>query len=118
MAAHNELGKLGERIAMSYMQDKGFVVIEQNYRFEKAEIDFICSDSTNIVFVEVKTRSSSYYDAPDDSVHELKQELLKSAAGFYLEENNISLEPRFDIISIVFENGKQTIEHIEDAFWG
>jgi putative endonuclease len=118
MAIHNELGRLGEQLAKEYLLNKGFTVLAQNYRFEKAELDLICVKNEDIVFVEVKTRSSNYYASPIDAVHLKKQELLKEAAFHFITENKIELEPRFDIIAIVIQNEVPQIEHLEDAFWG
>lgn len=118
MASHNDLGKHGESIAASYLISNGYTLLEKNYRFEKAEIDIICTKLFEIIFVEVKTRSSNYYNPPSFAVDDRKQELLKNAALNYIEFNEVKLEPRFDIISIVIEKEIPTIEHIEDAFWG
>ena len=118
MAIHNELGRLGEDLAKDYLLNNGFAILGQNYRFEKAEIDIICVKNNDIVFVEVKTRSSNYYASPIEAVHDKKQELLKSAALHFMEENQIKLEPRFDIISIVIQDKTPIIEPLEDAFWG
>ena len=118
MAAHNELGEMGESIAAKYLQENQYNILAQNYRCEKAEIDIICLKANEIVFVEVKTRSSSYYDAPSAAVDAKKEELLKQAALYFIEERQIIAEPRFDIISIIIENNKMEMEHIEDAFWG
>lgn len=118
MAIHNELGRLGEQLAKEYLLNKGFTVLTQNYRFEKAELDIICVKNNDIIFVEVKTRSSDYYASPIHAVHHKKQELLQEAAFHFITENKIELEPRFDIISIVIKNNVPQIDHLEDAFWG
>ena len=118
MATHNDLGKLGESLALKYLQQHGFTILAQNYRFKKAEVDIICRNQTDLVFVEVKTRSSRYYQSAHETVGEKKQELLKEAAANFMEQNEMTLEPRFDILFILFENETGTIEHVQDAFWG
>jgi putative endonuclease len=117
MSQHNELGQKGEEIAASYLEEQGYKIIKRNWRFGKDEIDIIAETKNFIVFVEVKTRSSSYFGEPEDAVDYQKQRFLVRAADAYVNQKEIDLEVRFDIISILFEHGKQIIRHIEDAFY-
>lgn len=116
MAEHNDLGKLGEEIAVKYLTDKGYEILERNWRNRHKEIDIIAKDGKYLVIVEVKTRQSNAYGEPDIAVTRQKQRLLISAANAYLFRNKLDLETRFDIISIVFKGSEPVIEHIEDAF--
>ena len=116
MAEHNDFGKLGEEIAVNYLSDKGYEILERNWRNRHKEIDIIARDGKFLVIVEVKARKSDEYGNPDIAVTRQKQRLLISAANAYLFRNRLDIETRFDIISIVFKDGKPVIEHIEDAF--
>lgn len=117
MAKHNELGKKGELIACQFLKEKGFEILETNFRLEKDEIDIIAKDGNNLVFAEVKTRSTDYFGEPEIAVGAKKEEFLIRAAENYLIINNLDIEIRFDIISIII-NPKQTkIRHIIDAFY-
>ena len=116
MAEHNDFGKLGEEIAVNYLSDKGYEILERNWRNRHKEIDIIARDGKFLVIVEVKARKSDEYGNPDIAVTRQKQRLLISAANAYLFRNRLDTETRFDIISIVFKDGKPVIEHIEDAF--
>ena len=58
MAEHNELGKLGEELAVSYLQKNGYIIMDTNWTFQKAEIDIIAKKENTLAIVEVKTRSS------------------------------------------------------------
>lgn len=116
MAEHNDFGKLGEDLAVNYLIEKGYEVLERNWRNIHKEIDIIARDGKFLVIVEVKTRQTDEYGNPDTAVTRKKQRLLISAANAYLSRNNMDIETRFDIISIVFRDGKPVIDHIEDAF--
>ena len=116
MAAHNQLGKEGEDAACLFLQKEGYTLLERNWRFGRHEIDIIADNDEFIVFVEVKTRSSSQWGNPEDFVSKTQIKRIVDAADFYLREKDISKDARFDIISIIPKNGKFEIEHIDDAF--
>ncbi len=118
MAAHNDLGKLGEEIAVTYLQDLGYKILNTNWRCARAEIDIIADLNGTIVFVEVKTRSSVDFGQPEEFVSFKKEQHLEFASSVYIDMKNHQGEIRFDIIAIVFENEHlYKINHIEDAFW-
>jgi len=117
MAKHYDLGKKGEKIAATHLAKQGYTIKERNWRFGKDEIDIIAEHDNFLVVVEVKTRSSSYFGNPEEAVDEQKQGFLIRAANEYVIQKEIDLEVRFDIFSIIIESGKQTINHIEDAFY-
>lgn len=116
MAAHNDFGKLGEELAVRYLTGKGYNILERNWRNIHKEIDIIAMDGEELVIVEVKTRQTDEYGDPDIAVTKKKQRMLIAAANAYISRNNLDVETRFDIISIVFKEGEPIIEHIEDAF--
>ena len=68
MADHNDLGKLGEELAVNYLTGKGYEILERNWRNIHKEIDIIAKDGKFLVIVEVKTRKSDEYGAPDLAV--------------------------------------------------
>lgn len=116
MAKHNDFGKLGEEIAANFLMEKGYEILERNWRNRHKEIDIIAMDGEELVIVEVKTRKSDDYGEPDLAVTKQKQTRLIYAANAYIFSRKIDLNTRFDIISIVFKEGKPVIDHIEDAF--
>ena len=116
MAKHNELGKRGEELAAQYLTEKGYEILECNWRNVHKEIDIIGKKDNVLVVVEVKTRQSEEYGEPDIAVTRQKQTRLISAANAYLFQNKLDINTRFDIISIVLKNGEPIINHIEDAF--
>jgi putative endonuclease len=117
MADHNDLGKLGEELAVDFLQKNGYKILETNWVFQKAEIDIIAQKETILAIVEVKTRSSIDFGLPQDFVKPKKIQLLVKAVNEYVISNDLDLEVRFDIIAISKEQKEFAIEHIEDAFF-
>lgn len=116
MAQHNDLGKEGEQLAIKYLIDKGYSILEKNYRYIKAEIDIIAKKDNIVAAVEVKTRTSDYFGNPEEFVNPKKIKLLLSAMDNYMNEKDLDLEVRFDIIAILKKRSETKIEHLEDAF--
>lgn len=116
MAEHNDLGKMGEELAVNYLIGKGYEILERNWRNKHKEIDIVAKDGGTLVIVEVKTRQSDGFGEPDMAVTRQKQRCLVYAANAYVFSKRLDLDIRFDIISIVFNQGNPKIDHIEDAF--
>ena len=116
MAKHNELGKKGEDIAAQYLSEKGYEILERNWRNRHKEIDIIAKDGNELVIVEVKTRQNDEHGEPDLAVTLPKQTRLIDSANAYMFQNNLDINTRFDIISIVFKDERPVIDHIQDAF--
>ena len=127
MAEHNELGKLGEEMAVEFLEKNGYKILETNWTFQKAEIDIIAQKESTLAIVEVKTRSSIDFGLPQDFVKPKKIQLLVKAVDAYVNGNNLDIEVRFDIIAITasvrptvsgHKEGKSfAIEHLIDAFY-
>ncbi len=117
MARHNELGKKGEDLAVTYLLKKGYEILEQNYRYQKAEIDIIAKKNDILAVVEVKTRSTNVFGNPQDFVKPKQILNLVKAVNAYIETYDMDVEVRFDIIAIIKKAPSFTIEHIEDAFY-
>ncbi|MEI6489748.1 MAG: YraN family protein [Bacteroidota bacterium] len=116
MAEHNETGTRGEELAANFLIKKGYLVIEKNWRFKNLEADIIALIDKTLVVAEVKTRSSNYFGEPESFVNKQKQKNLIKTAHEYIIRNNLDVDVRFDIISIVIGNNQMKINHIEDAF--
>ena len=117
MAAHNELGKLGEDLAVDYLIKNGYTILDTNWTFQKAEIDIIAQIENTLAIVEVKTRSSLEFGLPQDFVKPKKIQLLVKAVDAYVNTKNLDLDVRFDIIAIYKEDKSFAIEHLIDAFY-
>lgn len=117
VAKHNQqFGQLGEDIAAEYLEKKGYKILTRNYRCGRVELDIICEVNNEIVFVEVKTRTSDLMAYPEQAVGKSKQRNIRLAAENFMEENQMTLSARFDIIAVI-KGDKFEVEHIEDAFY-
>lgn len=113
------IGPRGEAIAVRYLRTRGYQILERNYRYKQAEVDIIAMDARFLVMVEVKSRSSLWFGAPEAAITAQKVEQLCHAAGFYQEKKDIRKEIRFDVITVYFPKGKTArLRHIQDAFRG
>ena len=117
MAEHNELGDLGEALAIEFLVKKNYRILEKNWRFKKAEVDIIALKNDVLAVVEVKTRSTDFFGNPQDAVNQKKIQLLVSAINEYVISKDLDVEVRFDIIAIVKKQGDFEITHLEDAFY-
>jgi putative endonuclease len=116
MASHNELGKAGEEMAIYYLKQNGYSILEVNFKVRKLEIDIIAMDNDELVIIEVKTRSEDEILSPELAVTKKKQNNLISAAHAYITSRNIDVNTRFDIITIT-KNKNNQLEHIKSAFY-
>jgi putative endonuclease len=118
MAQHLDLGRAGEALAKTHLENAGYEILDENWTHGKAEIDLIAYKDKVIIFTEVKTRTGTGFGMPEDFVDARKQKLLADAADEYIYLMNHQGEVRFDIIAILFDRDKNYIlNHIEDAFW-
>ena len=120
MALHNEIGHLGEDATCEYLLAHGYKIVERNWRLGNIEIDIIAENADYIVFVEVKTRTSTYGDvSPEQYVDEHKRRFMTVAGNAYIKHNRINKSLRFDISGILWNrstNKAEEIHYYEDAF--
>ncbi|WP_433708544.1 YraN family protein [Paenibacillus illinoisensis] len=112
-------GKLGEEAACRWLREQGYLIIEQNWRCRRGEIDIIASDGDLLVFVEVRSRSGAgKYGTPQESVDLRKMKQVRSTAEVYLHMTGIKLQPRFDIIAVMLNRTGDivSVQHIANAF--
>jgi putative endonuclease len=117
MSEHTDLGKRGEKMAVEHLIKKGFNILKQNYFFGKAEVDIVAEINNQLVFVEVKTRQSSYLSDPEYTVSMRKQRQIIKASDAYIKEFDLDQEARFDIITIIVNGQYSKLDHLEDAFY-
>lgn len=110
------LGRSGEEQAKLYLQKKGFKIMAKNYRSPFGEVDLICEEKNDLVFVEVKTRHSLEYGDGSEAVDFSKKEKLLKSALYYLKAHDLeSRNFRFDVVSILVGRVEK-ITHIVHAF--
>lgn len=112
----HELGILGENLAVNHLIGKGYEIISRNFTHRKKEIDIVATTGNQLVVVEVKTRQTAEIGEPWRAVTREKQKAIIQVTHHYLVKNQIELDTRFDVISIVHNSFRTKIEHIEDAF--
>ncbi|QRM88925.1 YraN family protein [Lacinutrix sp. WUR7] len=117
MAQHNELGEKGEELAVDFLLQKGYAIMERNYRFQKAEVDIIAKLKDTLAIVEVKTRSTIDFGNPQDFLKPKQIQRIVKAVDHYVTTNKLDVEVRFDIIAIVKTGKTFEIEHLENAFY-
>jgi putative endonuclease len=116
MAKHNELGQLGEEFAKKHLLQRGYSILEQNWRWGKGELDIIAKQNDILVFLEIKTRTTAQFGYPEESVSQKKQNLMYELAVEYMHQILHETEFRFDVIAITMQP-QMEIKHFEDAFF-
>ncbi|MCK4362184.1 MAG: YraN family protein [Dehalococcoidia bacterium] len=113
-----EIGALGEKIAAEYLTGLGYVIWERNFRSREGEIDIIAEKDDFLVFIEVRTRTSSSYGTPEESVTAQKKERLLALAEAYMEGSD-DLPPSWRVDVVALELGPKgevsRLELIENA---
>jgi putative endonuclease len=114
-------GRMGETLAVKFLNKEGFRVFHTNWRAGHKELDIVAGKKDRIHFVEVRSRSSADVVSPAQTVGWSKQRLVMSAARAYMARYRIQAEAQFDVISIVFGPGgigdpDYTLEYIPNAF--
>ncbi|MCI6338650.1 YraN family protein [Prevotella sp. P2-180] len=118
MAEHNDLGKWGEDVALAYLLDQGYRLLDRNWHQGHRDLDLIMQQDDTLVIVEVRTRRNNLFMDPEQTVDALKMLSLSKAANAYIRLHRISLNIRFDIVAITGTPSSDfTINHIEDAFY-
>lgn len=120
MAITHDVGKLGEDLAVEYLEKDGFKIFDRNYRLEKKEIDIVAfwEEPAELHFIEVKTRTNTTHIAPEEGLTEQQQKNMFAVAKFYLRERQLVTVPIvFDLIAVSLDNPDEPqIEHLEDIF--
>ncbi len=117
MAKHNELGAKGEQIAIDFLKNKGYQILETNWRIGKAELDIIAKFGKEMIFIEVKTRSGTGYGHPFEAITSIKiARMRKLVSQWCLRNGQTGFDIRLDAIAVLVRNGKVGIEHIKQVF--
>ena len=116
-SGRSKLGTQGERIAAAHLESLGLVVEDRNYRTRFGEVDLIARDGEERVFVEVRTKRSTAFGTPEESLTPRKQARLIHAAEEYLAERGLARASwRVDLVAITLQpDGPAHISHIESA---
>ena len=113
MKDKDKIWKIGEEMAKEYLEDKGYEIIEQNYRTKYSEIDLIVRKDNILIFVEVRTKRSNYFVSPEESINYKKLKKLYFNAEAYVSHKNYKKEYRVDAVCIILnlDNSINKLEH-------
>lgn len=116
-SSHISLGRTGETLAVNYLRNIGYHILDRNWRAGKLELDIICDHDAAIVFVEVKTRSSNSRGGGAGAITRAKIKRLCTAAKIWLKSNDCWERPcRFDVICLTAAGDNFKLEHFPNAF--
>lgn len=111
-------GQWGEQTAATFLQEKGYELLDRNWSCKAGEIDIVMRDADTLVFVEVRLRRATLFGSGDETVAWQKQQKLIRAAHWYMQATKTLAQPaRFDVVSITYTSPTDyTIDHIDHAF--
>ena len=117
MSLRHNVGRYGEDRAANFLQDRGYVIIERNWRSRTGEIDLIAREKDRLVFVEVKTRNGSGFGHPFEAITPLKVSRMRKLVAEWCREHEVSgVKVRLDAIAVLVNQGKVAIEHLKQVF--
>lgn len=109
------IGKKGEERAQKYLQELGYRILDKNFRSRFGEIDLIALDSSTLVFIEVKTRTTLLFGHPSEAIQTKKlKKLLKTSQYYQILHRNLPALIRFDAVEIIYSYNNVTINHIKN----
>jgi len=113
-----DTGILGEKLARDFLKNKGYHVIETNFRCPQGEIDIVARDKDCLVFIEVRTKKSLSFGTPEESITPVKMERLRATAEHYRQtHDNLPPQWRIDVVAVELDrkNKPSRMELIENA---
>lgn len=117
MGRKQVIGKYGEDLAASFLKDRGYSVIERNWRCSIGEIDLIARNKNFLVFVEVKTRNGSGFGHPFEAITAKKVLRMRRLSAKWVADHNLQeLNLRLDAIAVLISGGKVSIEHLKQVY--
>lgn len=117
MASHNDLGRYGEEIGKSFLEQKNFEILHINWKYSYYEIDIIASKNNVLHFIEVKTRRSEQFGLPEESVDKKKLKKMMNAAEEFLFRFPVWKRVQYDVLSISFvDSNEPEFFLIEDVY--
>lgn len=116
MNSTQKLGRLGEDIAVRFLETQGYIILDRNWRHGHHEIDIICRLGPDLIFVEVKTRRNRRFGLPEESISPSKKKAVMSAAVVYMAKHK-HRDIRFDVVAVLMDKTPPDVFHIRDAFY-
>lgn len=117
MGRRGAVGDCCEKRAVRFLEERGYIILERNYRSPFGEIDIVARDGDSIVFIEVKSRTSPLFGPPYLKVNRLKRaHIIRCALSYLKKYYSVETKCRIDVISISLDKREDQIEHIKNAF--
>jgi putative endonuclease len=117
MNLKQDLGRYGEDQAAKFLQDRGYEIIDRNWRSPIGEIDLVAKDKDRLVFVEVKTRSGSGFGHPFEAITTNKVARMRRMVAEWCIAKQVSgVKVRLDAIAVLTTGGRVHIEHLKEVF--
>ena len=113
---HRARGRLGERAATRWLEQRGYRIVERNYSCRHGEIDVIAEHRDVLCFIEVKMRASAQYGRAIEAMSHGKRRRVARTAAFYLAEHPTDRPCRFDVVAMDLDGGDWHFELVVDAF--
>jgi putative endonuclease len=112
------LGERGEMAACGFLKERGYEILERNYKCKLGEIDVIARRQDRLAFIEIKTRTSGQFGTPQEAVNLRKQEKIFQVAQWYVKEKKLVKVPvAFDVVAVLWKEGQAPeMRLIADAF--
>lgn len=117
MVSQRDIGKIAEGLARQHLLKLGYRILNSNWHFGHLELDIIARDGDELVIVEVKSRNGIRYEHPSEAITNIKIKRIVEAADAYIQEKDLHLETRFDVVTIIFFGQNFELEHFKDAFY-
>lgn len=116
MHTGKQLGETGEALVATWLEQRGVTILARNYRTTLGEIDLVVTKNETVAFVEVKTRNTAYFALSQTVTPRKQQKIIKAARSFILKHNIRDKVLRFDVATILYEQGQYRINYIPNAF--
>ena len=118
MVSQRQIGEIAEGLACEHLIRLGYEILNRNWVFGHLELDIVARDGDELVIIEVKSRNGLRYEHPSEAVTNVKIKRIVEAADAYILMNRLTLETRFDVITIIFRGEEDfELEHFKDAFY-
>lgn len=109
-------GKSGEDIAVAFLENEGYTILERNYHFERAEVDIVAYDNLRFIFVEVKTRTvTSFEESEEQLSHDQFKRVMKAGQAWLYERKMEGAPVRFDLITVQLKGATPIVHHYKNA---
>ncbi len=115
-----ELGKKGESIAENYLRNRGYKIIERNFRTKYAEIDIVAKKDDTLIFIEVRSKSGGNFGTPEETINKEKKWRLRQNAAGYINFKRYEGQYRIDVICVIFSKNEsyevERMNHYQNIF--